>query len=123
MPLDVSYVREWSAKDIQARRYSILDLCRFDSFTLIVGWKQAWSSRFADLKGVMAKCGVRLELKAADVDFGFVFTEQQRLFEENVRLGEGGGLLVRPDQHIMLKLSADTSVEEMSTVLRDHIGL
>ncbi|KAJ9647977.1 hypothetical protein H2199_001754 [Coniosporium tulheliwenetii] len=122
-PLDVSYVTEFSPDEVHARRFSSLDLCALDGFTLIVGSHEAWAARFDALQAATAQRGIKLRLCAADTDFDFVSHDHRDLFDEGARLTTGGGLLVRPDQHILLELTADVSVEDLKVALCRHLGL
>jgi hypothetical protein len=64
----------------------------------------------------------RVNLYAADTDFEFVFGSHQALFEEGAHLSTGGGLLLRPDQHILENLRADTHWEELAKKLESFLG-
>jgi len=106
-----------------ARRFSTLDLCAFDAFTLIVGSRDAWTERFDALKETMANWNLKLCLYAGDSDFDFVSRSHRELFESGAQLSTGGGLLVRPDQHILAMLTKCSSVKDMKSALREHLGL
>lgn len=122
-PLDVSYVKEWRDQDISNRQWSTLDLCRFNVFTLLVGVGVDWQRRYTHLKKLMeVLAALRLELCVAGIDFDFVFPEQQAMFESQLRLSEGGGLLVRPDQHIMMAITPQTTDNNIASCLRQHCG-
>lgn len=99
----MSYVKEWTEKDVSARQASTLDLCPYDSFTLIVRDRQAWEQRFKDLQKSLADT-VKILLWSVDEDFGFAFPEQEKKFCEGFGLDSGGGVLVRPDQHVLAVL-------------------
>lgn len=122
-PLDVSYVQEWSVLDASLRQWSTLDLCAFDCFTLIVGSRPRWTERMQHLKASLPAQKPQIKLWAADTDFEFVFPEQLVLFEDGSKLGLGGGLLVRPDQHIMMVLQDETTVDDIVEALRQHLGI
>jgi hypothetical protein len=122
-PVDISYVSELSPDQIAARQYSVLDLCAIDAFTMLVGSQSAWMDRFRELKRVLGQRGIKLSLFAADEDFTFTNKSHGKLFAEGVELGNGGGLVLRPDQHILLRLASGTTVAEVEADLLKHLGL
>lgn len=123
-PLDVSYVKEWPANEVAARTASILDLCPFNSFTLVVGSRDAWSPRFEQLQERLSQKSVKIKvnLKASESDFEFVFPKQQQLFAQSTQIADGGGILVRPDQHILAITGPDDTVQEIEQVILSHLG-
>lgn len=121
-PTDVSYVKEFSGEDIQARRYSTLDLCPFDSFALLVGSRSRWASRFEALQTGLKDQGVRLCIFAAGEDFDFRDSSCAELFSNKTGLESGGGLLVRPDQHLLRVLKAEDGHEDISRTILEYLG-
>jgi hypothetical protein len=121
--IDVSYVPEFSAEEVKAKTYSTLDLCDFDAVTLVVGSQEAWSARFDALTKICEKSNIKLRLYAADSTFKFVDPKGEALFDENVQLGSGGGLLVGPDQHVLEKLTADSTVDGLKATIFEFLGL
>lgn len=122
-PVDISYVRELSPEYVAARQYSVLDLCAIDSFTMLVGSQSAWIDKFKELRTALSQRGVKLNMFAADEDFDFTNEVHRELFANGIELGNGGGLLLRPDQHILTRLSSGTTVREMEADLVSHLGL
>lgn len=120
--IDVSYVKELSQQEMEARKYSTLDLCPFDKFTLIVGSRSAWSDRFQDLERTVRGHGVQLCSRVAGEDFDFVDPKYADRFADEVDLDNGGGLLIRPDQHILRVLQASDKVKELHTIVLGHLG-
>lgn len=121
--MDVSYVTEFTEDDVVSRQYSILDLCALQSFTLLVGNSSSWNERFKNLEQMAAQAGIKLRMYAADTDFEFVFDNQYQLFGNGAGFAHGGGLLVRPDQHILTRAAADTSAEYLWDELRRHLSV
>lgn len=122
-PLDVSYVRELDQKTIDVRRFSTLDLCSSDGFTFLVGKRNEWETRLRSLANTKTGSKLKLQLFAGDEDFDYVEDYHRQLFEEGAGLEHGGGLIVRPDQHIMTRLPADVTVEELEALLQRELGL
>ncbi|ETS87827.1 hypothetical protein PFICI_01655 [Pestalotiopsis fici W106-1] len=121
-PLNVSYVKEWTEKDVSARQGSTLDLCSYDSFTLIVGNQHGWKQRFEQLQKLLAaKTNVKVRLWSVDADFTFAFPEQGKLFCEGFGLESGGGVLVRPDQHILAVLKPGDCTSDMEHHVIHHL--
>jgi hypothetical protein len=121
-PIDLSYVSELTAEEISARQYSVLDLCAIDSFTLLVGLQNAWMDRLRNLKSVLSQRGIKVNMFAADEDFAFTNELHRKLFAEGAEFENGGGLILRPDQHILTRLSSGTSAEEIVADVFAHLG-
>lgn len=120
--IDVSYVKEFSPHEVAARRYSTLDLCPFDKFTLLVGSRTAWTERFKDLEGSVRGHGVGLCISVAGEDFDFVDQKYAEHFADEADMSTGGGLLIRPDQHILRILRTDDKAEELHAAILAHLG-
>lgn len=120
--LDVSYVKEFSEQDIKSRQYSTLDLSSYDRFTLLVGSRDQWAERFQALEAAMKQYGVRVALVVAHHDFDFVYERQEQLFAAQGKLSFGGGLLIRPDQHILRLVQPTDSVASIAKSLVEHLG-
>lgn len=121
-PVDVSYVKEFSEQDIKSRRYSTLDLCHYDRFTLLVGSREQWSERFQALEASLKRRGVRVALAAAYHDFDFTYERQGLLFSKEGNLRSGGGVLIRPDQHLLRLVQPTDSVASIKKSLLEHLG-
>lgn len=120
--IDVSYVKELSVENVEQRRYSTLDLCSFDRFTLIAGSPSAWTARFQEIEEAVRDRGVSICMRIAGEDFDFVDQKQADLFAVKARLSVGVALLVRPDQHILAVLRADSVAEEVAKAIFTHLG-
>lgn len=95
----------------------------YDQFTLLVGSRGPWVERFKTLEAAMKVYGVRLALTVAHRDFEFVFEQQEQLFALEGKLGVGGGLLIRPDQHVLCLIQPTHSVTSVAQSLAEHLGL
>lgn len=122
-PVDVCYVKEFSGQDVKSRQYSTLDLCPYDQFTLLVGSRDQWVERFQTLEGDMKRYGVRVVLAVAHRDFEFVFEEQEHFFADEGKLSVGGGLLIRPDQHVLRLFEPTDPIATIKKSLMEHLGL
>ncbi|KAK6073120.1 FAD binding domain-containing protein [Seiridium cupressi] len=122
-PLDVSYVKEWSSEDVSARQASILDLCLYHSFTLIVGSRSGWEQRMGELQDHLQKRNIQIRLWVAGTDFEFVFQKHEQQFDEGSRLMNGGGILIRPDQHILAVLGPGDKSSELERHILHHLDL
>jgi len=103
LPVDVSYITELSAEEVQRCTYSALDLCDPGKFTLI-----------GDLEVPGVKT-VRL-----GQDFNVVGPESD-WWVHRMGLLSGGGAVVRPDQHILMLLAANTTVDDVQKVIKRHL--
>lgn len=118
----MSYVDEFTKDDILRRQFSTLDLAGFDTFTLIVGPDTAWEDKFTRVQELLKRVGVRVQLWVLNKDFLFVDQRQATLFEYEGGFVDGGGLIVRPDQHILGRLSQSTNANEMAALVLSHLG-
>lgn len=133
-PVDVSYVREFSAEAVAARRYSTLDLCAPDGFTLLVGARSPLRSmgdfRWGD-SGVQGRVRVRVWAAGEDFDLVDVDVDEGRgragadelKFAARAGWDVGGGLLVRPDQHLLRVLGPGDSCEDVESAIMGYLGL
>ncbi|KAI1842426.1 hypothetical protein JX265_010416 [Neoarthrinium moseri] len=121
--VDLSYIKEWSKEDVANRKASTLDLCSFDSFTLIVGSRQNWETTFHQVAADLKDRNIRIQLWASGTDFDFVFSPHRQLFDHQAGLQSGGAVLLRPDQHILAMLEAHESSSDIEQLIYNHLGL
>lgn len=122
-PVNVSYIKEFSTREIMERRYSTLDLCRFDAFTIIAPSQSAWTVNFEEVQRNLAKRSINMNLWVEDVDFEFVDGRHKLLFEKGAHFLCGGALLVRPDQHILDCPLAEMNINDVVALVSNHLGL
>ena len=121
-PVDVSYVSELSSTEMALRRFTTLDLCAPDAFTFIVGSTDVWAERIQQVNSLCERTGPKIAACAIGTDFDLIPGTRGNAWIEGTGLRDGGGLLVRPDQHIQMRLEATTSAEEILSSLRRHLG-
>lgn len=121
-PVDVSYVKELSEEQRLARQYSILDLCSFDAFTLIVASRDVWTRPYNEAVKWAGPRNIKIQLQAVGLDFSFVDSKQRQLWDRN-GLADGGAFLLRPDQHILAILSVGVTSSSITDVIGSHLGL
>jgi hypothetical protein len=120
--VDVSYVSELSSEEIARRRFTTLDLCAPDSFTFILGSLESWDERIRQVRSRYAQSGPKVAVYALGADFELVPGPRADAWIDGAGLRNGGGLLVRPDQHILRQLQSETSAEEVLSSLESHLG-
>lgn len=123
--IDVSYVKEFGANDVQARQYSTLDLCANDAFTIFV-----YSSKSCSFVDEVIEL-VGLGSKSAIVPFKIVVVSEQleglkktlegRGWLQLSWLEEGRILIVRPDQHILCCVEEGTSSEDVAKEIAESL--
>ncbi|KXH26613.1 FAD binding domain-containing protein [Colletotrichum simmondsii] len=122
-PIDTSYVKELSDEQVEAQRYSTLDLVNAGTFCLIVPCRTAWTQRFEECKEALKeKLSSRFILWSADIDFQFTSDSHRELYDTKCGFSEGGAILVRPDQHILGCISPDASTSDIIALIADHVG-
>lgn len=116
--VDLTYIREFDTNDRDKRQYSTLDLCRFDSFTLLLPPKQSYSRNFESLLSKCKERGIRMKVYRMLDDF------VSKSDEWNTKSGllNQGVLLIRPDQHILLVSNTIISDDGCWTALRSFLG-
>ncbi|KAJ3533534.1 hypothetical protein NM208_g7942 [Fusarium decemcellulare] len=121
-PINVSYVKEFSRADVDRRKFSTLDLVKFDAFTLIVSSDDGWMSRYREMRQLVDFSGSKTQLWSATQDFQFVDEDQGNKFQLDSGLSQGGLLLVRPDQHILGCLDQRSTAEDIASLILGHLG-
>lgn len=121
-PVDVSYVREFTENDVLRRQFSTLDLLDYDKFTLIVSPNMTWEVKAGQVQQLSKRAGVKVQVWVWKKDFDFVNENQASLFKNQGGFADGGGLVVRPDQHILGRLGQDTTAEEVTSLVFGHLG-
>lgn len=127
-PVDLSHVHELSQEQRSARQYSTLDLCRFDTFTFITNSSQAQVQRATEVGHLLSVKSpitnpVPLQVIVLDVDFEFVFPDRAKEWFVAFNLGAGGGVIVRPDQHIQSIVDNQTTAQQIVASLNMAVGL
>ena len=113
----MSYVKELDADQVRACRWSTLDLCGPDSWALILG-KEHQNPHIALLQKHCNVIGLILNTWRLGVDFEIV---RQSWFADE--LVNGGGILIRPDQHILARVSTETTGEDLIEEVNKHLGI
>lgn len=117
-PVDVSYVTELNEQQIRECQWSTLDLCAPDAFTLILGAKEIQlNTEITQIQKDLEEINVRLNVWRLGTDFDVV---RQDWFANE--LNHTGGMLLRPDQHILMMVSNETTGDDAISVLHSHFG-
>ncbi|KAL4803985.1 FAD binding domain-containing protein [Aspergillus unguis] len=114
--IDVSYVKELSAAQASQFQWSTLDLCSPDSFTLILG-EQNQNDRFSNAEKHFNTKKIPFNVWRLGQDFSVI---SQSWFASEIH---HGGILVRPDHHILMKIESRTSSEEIISAVENHLGI
>lgn len=121
-PVDVSYVKELPAEETSKRKYSVLDMCGVDAFTVLLadhGPEEVWAK---SLRDQFATLGPKINIYTLGTDFELALTESGEDWLNHAGLACGGALLIRPDQHILMRFNAQTPVEQLFKVVNVHLG-
>ncbi|CAG8021597.1 unnamed protein product [Penicillium nalgiovense] len=116
-PVDVFYIKELDEDQVRAFQWSTLDLCGPDSWTLVLGQEQE-IPHITFLQKHCNMIGVRLNIWRLGVDFEII---RQSWFVDE--LVNGGGVLIRPDQHILARVSDGTNGEHLIMEVNKHLGI
>ncbi|RVX67828.1 hypothetical protein B0A52_07756 [Exophiala mesophila] len=104
-PVDTSYIEEFSPEERSSRRYSTLDLCDPVKFTIIGDFEVSGCKTYRH-----------------GVDFEALGLPGNKWLHKS-GLSAGGGLLLRPDQHILMLIRPGDTVQDIQSTLNDHLGV
>ena len=90
---------------------------------MLVGSDCIWQTEFERITSLLPDRAISINIVVMEAEWYFVLEKQAQLWKENVAFGLGGGLLVRPDQHILMVLGRDTTAEDVAGQLSSHLGL
>ena len=122
--IDSSYIGAES-QELAEMTYSTLDLCRFDSFTILVDEK--FSSHFMSVvqtarKQIPESAASSLSLQVVVKGVDFSLQPGQDKWDDVVPLNQGQAVLVRPDQHVLAILDGNTGAAHIVEALRSHLA-
>lgn len=122
-PINVSYVTELRKDEIETRKYSTLDLCSLDSFTMIVAKRRRWIDCLTAFRKTELSSKLKIHLFGLDDDFRILEKSHRKIYESGLGAGDDVGLLVRPDQHIMMLMPMTITALELEAALRRELRL
>ncbi|KAI5235523.1 hypothetical protein E4T43_09219 [Aureobasidium subglaciale] len=119
-PVDLSYVPEMNAADRSRRKYSSLDLCACNAFTVLVGPdNRIKASNLEEIGPVQ----VPINLVVLHRDFVVQDGEEGRDWLEATGLKRGSAIVVRPDQHILAVSAPDSQWRHLAGLIAEHLCL
>lgn len=121
--IDSSYVDELTPELITQKQFSTLDLCRYDSFTVLVDEKHADNIRTIVRKAldqIPSHISLPLEIVVQGVDFVLEQGYEQK-WNGLARLNEGQTVLVRPDQHVLAVFGPEVESGQVVEGLKGHL--
>ncbi|OJJ48746.1 hypothetical protein ASPZODRAFT_158388 [Penicilliopsis zonata CBS 506.65] len=126
--IDCSYVTDLSPAEVRAKQFSTLDLCAFDAFTLFVDARSAalWEHRLRDVRQRLppsVAASLKLRIAVCGVDFELHPGHNSTAWLQLMKLSDGQGTLVRPDQHILMCFDSQSRPEEVLDALQGHLDL
>lgn len=119
--VDLAYVRELSDTDRAQREYSTLDLCHDDAFTFVLNSTSTLTEQILQQVDKMRRNGLKIEILQLGRDFDVSTGSSGQDWISGAGLATGGGLLVRPDQHILLRMSEGYSIEYIHDTLNGYL--
>jgi hypothetical protein len=122
--IDSSYVGAHPQK-VAEMTYSTLDLCRFDTFTILVDessfsqFRPAFQKAFQEVAEMTASS---LSMQVVVMGLDFLLQPGQEKWDDVVPLKQGKVVLVRPDQHILAVLDRKDSAVHIVEALKSHLA-
>jgi hypothetical protein len=121
-PIDNRYISEQTVEVLE-KKWSTLDLCAFDAFTLI--FSKAFNKHWSNvLQRLRVQVPPQLKINSAILEDDFYLVKGKRSEEcvMGFQLDRGGAVMVRPDQHILGCYGIDSGVKEVVRGLFEHLG-
>lgn len=120
--MNLSFMAELSANDMSQRKYSSLDLCAANAFTLFSNCDGSENLSLELAKAELSH--IPLVSRALGCDFTVINGAQGQAWLQAMGLDREYKVLVRPDQHILgIFESGSCCFEQMARALRQHLGL
>ncbi|RKK12150.1 hypothetical protein BFJ68_g10180 [Fusarium oxysporum] len=120
-PVNLEYVKEFSADEIKARQYSTLDLCAPDAWTVLL---PANDNRLNEAISSIIKNHSNLKVNTLRLgkDFDVVTGSEKLDWSSESGLSQGRALLIRPDQHIFGSFSTEIEAKELCRQISNFLG-
>jgi hypothetical protein len=123
-PLDLSYVNSASLPPAHIkqwrRKFSILDLCAFDSLTIIIGPDSTWDEKAAGATDVLEKRGMKCCIVKLGRDFEVL--KDRKNWVHKMGLEDGKAVVVRPDQHILFLAETEYKAKDIIDRVLEFFG-
>lgn len=114
---DFSYVKETGHEQILSKKFSTLDLCTFDAWTLLLPRN---GHTFQNLITKMSN--LRVNAFSLGNDYQILSSDAGETWLSGSGLREGRSILVRPDQHIFGTFKTEFEAEQMIVRLNELYG-
>lgn len=121
--INSSYVAELSSEEVQAKQFSTLDLCPFDTFTLIADESSAphWEKHVQHLQlSRLLSSSLKIQVVVEGRDFVIQPGVNGEKWIELMGLRKGQATLIRPDQHIMACFDLEEGVSHIFQALSEY---
>lgn len=123
--IDSSYVEELSPELIAQKQFSTLDLCRFDSFTVLVDEKHADKIRTIvgkALDQIPTNISSILPIRIVVQGVNFLLEQgYEKKWSDLTGLNDGQAVLVRPDQHVLAVFGPEVEPRDVVEALNGHL--
>jgi hypothetical protein len=114
---DLSYVKELEKEEILKKKYSTLDLCSYDAWTLLLPEN---NNNLPDITN--KKPSLKINVFSLGDDFKLLDSNSDEDWLRDSGLHDGRAILVRPDQHIFGTFKTDLEAEQLIVKLDELLG-
>lgn len=114
---DLSYVREIDQEQILSKKFSTLDLCAFNAWTLLLPRNGHVSQNL-----ITKISNLKINAFSLGNDFQLLSSDASETWLSGSGLSDGRPILVRPDQHIFGTFETEFEAEQMIVKLNEHYG-
>ncbi|KAH7165134.1 3-propionate hydroxylase [Fusarium sp. MPI-SDFR-AT-0072] len=121
IPVNLRYVKEFSAEDIKARRYSTLDLCAPNAWTLLLPAKD---DKVHPAAAIITDSHRDTNFNTLTIGKDFDVATVTKGFDwlSESGLTQGHALLIRPDQHVFGSFGTEAEAKDLGQRFSNFLG-
>lgn len=120
-PINLEYIKEFSAEQIKARQYSTLDLCAPDAWTVLLPVNDNTLNKA--IPAMVTNHGnIKFNTLTLGKDFDVARVSASQDWLNQSGLTQGRALLIRPDQHIFGSFGTEIEARELDQQISNFLG-
>lgn len=97
-----------------------MDLCAFDSLTIIIGPDFTWDEQAVEAADVFEKRGIKCRIVKLGRDFEVM--KDRKNWVREMGLDDGKAVVIRPDQHILFLAKREYKAKDVIDRVLDFLG-
>ncbi|KAM0321497.1 hypothetical protein ACHAPQ_009393 [Fusarium lateritium] len=121
-PVNLEYIKEFTSDETKSRRFSTLDLCAPDAWTVLLPANNDTLNK--DVFSAIANDGaIKVNTLQLGNDFDVAKGSARLDWVSESGLSKGRALLIRPDQHIFGSFGTEIEAKDLVQQMRDFLGM